>query len=154
LAQTTIIGHRPDTLVGGLARVNSRVNVTTGSIMASFRVRGALGRGSSSSPSRWATNRLRHFPTHCLVKSFFSATTEFFFGTRTQKNDACSLRQGLCRLGSSRPLLQCLTFLRTQNKCWDRTSTSHVHPPFFYPTDVRGYYLFNEFKGQHATDGT
>jgi hypothetical protein len=58
-------------------------------------------------------------------------------GSRTQKNDSRPLRQGLCCLGSSCPLLQCSMFLGTQDQCWDRTSSSHVSSPF-YATDVHG----------------
>ena len=48
------------------AGVVSRVRVTIRSTAASVTVRGAPGRGSSSSPSRrWVIKRWRHFPTVC-----------------------------------------------------------------------------------------
>src|SRR2546430_7247389 len=56
----------------------SSVSVTTSSTCASLTVRGAPGRGSSSSPSsRLARNRLRHFPTVCFVSRSFRATRVF-----------------------------------------------------------------------------
>ena len=60
--------------------VVSKVNVTTRSTAASVTVRGAPGRGSSSNPSsRFATKRLRHLPTVCLVTRSSRATAVFVF---------------------------------------------------------------------------
>jgi hypothetical protein len=49
--------------------VDSRVSATTRSTSSSVIVRGAPGRGSSTSPSsRSATNRARHFPTELALQ--------------------------------------------------------------------------------------
>jgi hypothetical protein len=72
--------------------VVSRVNVTTRSTAASVMVRGAPGRGSSSNPSsRFATKRLRHLPTVCLVTRSSRATAVFVFpAAHPRISRACS----------------------------------------------------------------
>ena len=58
----------------------SSVLRTTFSTFASLIVRGAPGRGSSSSPSaRLATKRARHLPTICFVTPTSAATCVFVF---------------------------------------------------------------------------
>ena len=78
--------------------VVSKVSVTTRSTAASVTVRGAPGRGSSSNPSRrFATKRLRHLPTVCLVTRSSRATAVFVFPaahsriTRARRAVACAV---------------------------------------------------------------
>ena len=124
--------------------VDSNVSVSTCSTLASVIVRGAPGRASSSKPSRrLAKNRLRHFPTHCLVMCICSATCELVLPLDTPQDNACSLRQGLCCLGSSCPAFQCFAFLLIENQSRDRTSSTHCYSPSSHRRPMLDIYLMN-----------
>src|ERR1044071_1352478 len=131
--------------------VDSSVSVITRSTFASLTVRGAPGRGTASSPSRrLVTNRLRHFPTHCLVNRIFSATAEFVWALahkrmiRARCAKACAVvgRRAHCsnvprssglkiKAGVGRPVRMSV-LLSMQLTSMDQD-------------------LFNEFKGHHTS---
>ena len=75
LTQRAALGRGVCRPVRGLARLRFQRQLSTGSTAVSLIFRGALGRCSSSSPSRrWARKCLRHLPTVCMITDSRPAT--------------------------------------------------------------------------------